>query len=52
MNDKKHINHESPNVKNMQAVVIDKNTTIYIALDADPVAARQRYLDRFKHLRP
>jgi hypothetical protein len=46
MSEKKVIHMESPNVNKLQAVVIDHKTTIYIAPDADPVKAKQRYLDR------
>jgi hypothetical protein len=49
MNDKKGSNYDSPNVSKLQAVEIDKNTTIYIALDADPEEARSRYLFRINH---
>ena len=46
MSEKKHVNFESPNVGKLQAVEIDHKTTIYIALDADPVEAKKRYLNR------
>lgn len=46
MSEKKAPNLESPNLNKMQAVWIDSKTTIYIAPDADPVEARQRYFDR------
>jgi hypothetical protein len=46
MSEKKGVNFESPNVNKMQAVVIDSKTTIYIATDADPEEAKQRYLSR------
>ena len=49
MSEKKGIIHESPNVNKLQAVEIDKKTTIYIALDADPVEAKRRYLSRISH---
>lgn len=47
--DKKQVRTESPNVGTLQPVVIDKNTTIYIAPEADPEEARLRYINR--HLR-
>jgi hypothetical protein len=46
MSEKKGVNYESPNVNKLQAVVIDHKTTIYIAMDADPVEAKKRYLFR------
>ena len=46
MSEKKGNNFESPNVNRLQAVVIDNKTTIYIALDADPIEAKKRYLSR------
>ncbi len=46
MSEKKQNNYESPNVAKLQAVEIDHKTTIYIALDADPVEAKKRYLYR------
>ena len=46
MSEKKVINMESPNLNKLQAVVIDHKTTIYIALNADPVKAKERYLER------
>lgn len=51
MHDKKHNNQVSPDLRELQAVVIDKNTTIYIAQDADPEEARLRYLNRYKPVR-
>jgi hypothetical protein len=47
MYEKKQNNIKSPDLKMMQAVVIDVRTKIYIALDADPEEARNRYLSRF-----
>ncbi|MFZ4547750.1 MAG: hypothetical protein ACOYN4_09960 [Bacteroidales bacterium] len=46
MNEKKHAHYDSPNIAKLQAVEIDYKTTIYIALDADPVEAKKRYLFR------
>jgi hypothetical protein len=46
MSEKRGNNCESPNVGKLQAVTIDHKTTIYIALDADPVEAKIRYLKR------
>ena len=47
--DKKQVRTESPNVGTLQAVVIDKKTTIYIAPEADAEEARKRYLLRHLH---
>ncbi len=44
--EKKQIVYKSPDLNKMQAVVIDHRTKIYIALDADPEEARNRYLLR------
>jgi hypothetical protein len=46
MSDKKNANFDSPDLGKLQAVEIDKKTTIYIALKADPEEARMRFLDR------
>jgi hypothetical protein len=46
MAEKKSSNFDSPNVSKLQAVEIDHKTTIYIALGADPVEAKKRYLYR------
>jgi hypothetical protein len=46
MSEKKAVLFESPNLSKLQSVVIDSKTTIYIALDADPVEAKKRYLTR------
>jgi len=46
MSEKKSANFDSPNVSKLQAVEIDHKTTIYIALGADPVEAKKRYLFR------
>lgn len=44
MHEKK--NAKSPDVKALQAVVIDARTRIYIPLDADPEEAKNKYLSR------
>jgi hypothetical protein len=46
MSEKKVNSMESPDVNKLQAVVIDHKTTIYIALKADPVKAKERYIER------
>jgi hypothetical protein len=46
MYEKKQVIHKTPDLTKMQAVVIDLRTVIYIAVDADPKEARERYLSR------
>lgn len=46
MSEKKQNNYDSPDVRKLQAVEIDHKTTIYIAIGADPVEAKKRYLFR------
>jgi hypothetical protein len=46
MNARKPNNFVSPDLMNLQAVIIDHNTTIYIAKGADPVVAKNRYIER------
>jgi len=46
MFEKKPEKFKSPDLTKMQVVVIDFRTKIYIALDADPVKAKSRYLSR------
>ena len=43
---KKHISVKSPDINKMQVIVIDGRTKIYIAVDADPEEARNRYFNR------
>jgi hypothetical protein len=50
MNDKKQNHFISPDVNKLQAIVIDHNTIIYVAIDADPEEAKKRYLSR--NIRP
>lgn len=52
MIDKKQNNFKSPDLKKLQEVVIDFRTRIYIAAEADPIAARARYLERFAYKKP
>lgn len=40
--------YKTPNTAKMQEVIIDSRTRIYIELDADPVAAKERYLARLE----
>jgi len=47
--DKKQITFKSPNLSKMQEVIIDVRTRIYISPDADPVKARERYLERLEN---
>jgi hypothetical protein len=46
--DKKQPAYKTPNLAKMQEVVIDARTRIYIDPDADPVAAREKYLARLE----
>jgi hypothetical protein len=45
-NDKKTSAFKSPDLSKMQEVIIDFKTKIYIAADADPEEAKNRYLSR------
>ncbi len=47
MYEKKQNNFKSPDLSQLQEVVIDVRTKIYIAIGADPEEARSRYLSRF-----
>lgn len=47
MYEKKQNNFKSPDLTELQEVVIDLRTRIYIAIGADPVEAKNRYLSRF-----
>jgi len=49
MSEKKHSTFDSPDVRKLQAVEIDEKTTIFIAIDADPLEAKTRYLSRLKN---
>jgi len=40
---KKRITFKTPDIRQMQEVIIDKRTKIYIAVGADPDEARSRY---------
>ena len=51
MYDKKNATFKSPDLKKLQAVVIDFKTTNFIAVDADPGKARKRYLARLEEKR-
>ncbi len=44
MNKKNQNNYETPDIGKLQEVVIDFRTKIYIAIDADPIEAKKRYL--------
>jgi hypothetical protein len=44
--DKKQVVHKSPDLNKLQVVVIDHRTKLYIAMDADPEEARNRYYSR------
>ena len=48
MVEKKQQNYfKSPDLNKMQVVVINSRTKIYIAMDANPEEALNRYLSRF-----
>ena len=46
LHEKKQVVFKSPDLNKLQLVVIDHRTKIYIALDADPEEARDRYFSR------
>jgi hypothetical protein len=46
MQERKRINFKSPDITQMQEVVINYKTKIYIAIGADPEEARSRHLNR------
>ncbi len=46
MSVKKQINFQSPDLNKLQAVLVDFKTTIFIPIGADPVRARNRYLEQ------
>jgi len=52
MYEKKQDHFKSPDLSKMQAVVIDRNTVIYIAIGDDPEEARNRYFARVGFRRP
>ncbi len=52
MYEKKQVVFASPDLSQLQVVVIDHRTKIYIPNDADPVDAKERYLLRVGHKRP
>lgn len=49
MYEKKQYVFKSPDLSKLQAVVIDSRTILYIALNADPEEARNRYFSRFEY---
>ncbi len=46
MHDKKMTSFESPDLRKLQAVVINARTTIFIDKDADPDEAKRLYEER------
>ena len=46
MSDKKITSFKSPNLNELQEVVIDFKTRIYIPIGANPKEARDRYITR------
>ncbi|HKL33512.1 MAG TPA: hypothetical protein VJ919_13315 [Tangfeifania sp.] len=49
---KKNAAVKSPDLENLQAVVIDLRTKIYIPVGADPEEARKRYFARLEEKKP
>jgi hypothetical protein len=52
MNDKKQENFKSPDVSKLQAVIIDRNTTIFISPEEDADEARKRFQARLGFRKP
>jgi len=52
MFEKKPFVFKSPDLNKLQAVIIDYRTTIYVAIGADAVEAKQRYLNRIANKKP
>ena len=48
-NKKNHNNFSSPDINQLQEVVIDFRTKIYIAKNEDPEEAKKRYLLRHRN---
>jgi len=51
MIDKKQTVFKSPDLKQMQEVIIDLRTRIYIPVGEDPRKARDRYLSQFPSMK-
>ena len=47
---KKTIHYDTPDLSKLHGVALDHKTTIFIALGADPVNARNRYLYHIKSM--
>jgi hypothetical protein len=52
MHEKKQDHFKSPDLSKLQAVVIDRNTTIYIATADDPEEAKKKFIARVGYRRP
>jgi hypothetical protein len=52
MYEKKQAAFVSPDLAQLQVVIIDHRTKIYIALDEDPHEAKVRYLSRIGNKKP
>ena len=52
INDKKQPVIKSPNLAQMQEVVINRKTRIYIEAGADPEEAKERYFARLEMKKP
>jgi len=48
MFEKKQNNFKTPDLRELQEVVIDARTKIYIAIGADPEEAKSRYMSRIE----
>ncbi len=48
MSDKK-ANFQSPDLSKLQSVVVDHRTTIFIPVGADPVEAKERFLEQMRN---
>jgi len=48
MYEKKQVKFESPDLRELQAVVINSKTTIYIKRGTNAEEAKKRYLSRFE----
>jgi hypothetical protein len=52
MYEKKTAIFKSPDLSKLKEVIIDHRTRIYVALEVDPVEAKNRYLFRISTRRP
>lgn len=52
MSEKKQDHFKSPDLSKLQAVVIDRNTTIYVATGENPEEAKKKFISRVGYRRP